>query len=266
MIDEAKLNDFMGKVLGDLGGASSVAMVRIGDDLGLYKTLQCRPADLRRVRQAPGLAERYLREWLSHQAASSYLDLRSGDRHLRPSGRAGHGVRRRGQPGLHGGRLRRRWRPCSITSPRSRQAFKTGGGVGWGDQAGCMFCAAARFFRPATRKYRAELAAGARRRRGQARARRQGRRCRLRPWLVDRADGARLSRIRSSSATTSTPDSIDGGAGACRGARRRRPMRASRWRLAKDYPGNGLRSRDLLRLPARHGRSGRRRARTCASR
>ena len=39
MVDEAKLHDFIGKMLGDLGGASSVAMVRIGDALGLYKTL-----------------------------------------------------------------------------------------------------------------------------------------------------------------------------------------------------------------------------------
>ena len=30
-------------------------------------------------------------------------------------------------------------------------AFKTGGGVQWGDQAGCMFCAVARFFRPGYR-------------------------------------------------------------------------------------------------------------------
>jgi hypothetical protein len=27
-------------------------------------------------------------------------------------------------------------------------AFKNGGGVGWGDQSACLFCATARFFRP----------------------------------------------------------------------------------------------------------------------
>src|SRR5690606_29882925 len=27
-------------------------------------------------------------------------------------------------------------------------AFRNGGGVGWGNQAGCLFCAVARFFRP----------------------------------------------------------------------------------------------------------------------
>jgi SAM-dependent methyltransferase len=32
--------------------------------------------------------------------------------------------------------------------PKVEAAFKSGSGVAWGDQAGCMFCAVARFFRP----------------------------------------------------------------------------------------------------------------------
>lgn len=32
--------------------------------------------------------------------------------------------------------------------PKVQAAFKTGRGVAWGDQAGCMFCAVARLFRP----------------------------------------------------------------------------------------------------------------------
>ncbi|MGA9573096.1 MAG: class I SAM-dependent methyltransferase, partial [Lysobacterales bacterium] len=32
--------------------------------------------------------------------------------------------------------------------PKIREAFRTGEGVAWGDQAHCMFCAVARFFRP----------------------------------------------------------------------------------------------------------------------
>jgi hypothetical protein len=31
MVDEAKLNQFIGQMLGDLGGALSVSMVRMGD-------------------------------------------------------------------------------------------------------------------------------------------------------------------------------------------------------------------------------------------
>ena len=38
-VDEGKLNAFIGQMLNDLGGASSIAMVRMGDALGLYKEL-----------------------------------------------------------------------------------------------------------------------------------------------------------------------------------------------------------------------------------
>src|SRR5438034_2745238 len=74
MIDEAKLNQFIGQMLSDLGGAASVAMVRIGDALGLYETLYARGAmTAGELAARVGANERYLREWLSHQAASNYL-------------------------------------------------------------------------------------------------------------------------------------------------------------------------------------------------
>ena len=38
-INEEKLNQLLGQMMSDLGGAASVAMVRMGDALGLYKTL-----------------------------------------------------------------------------------------------------------------------------------------------------------------------------------------------------------------------------------
>jgi DNA-binding IclR family transcriptional regulator len=74
MADDAKLHQFMGQMLSDLGGAASVALVRIGDALGLYKALHERgPMTLGELAAAAGVNERYLREWLSHQAASNYL-------------------------------------------------------------------------------------------------------------------------------------------------------------------------------------------------
>src|SRR5215831_21379700 len=39
MVDDDKLHRFIGQMLSDLGGAASVALVRIGDALGLYKTM-----------------------------------------------------------------------------------------------------------------------------------------------------------------------------------------------------------------------------------
>ncbi|MGO8659012.1 SAM-dependent methyltransferase, partial [Rhizobium ruizarguesonis] len=39
-LNETTLNELVGRVLGDLGGAVSVPLVRIGDALGLYTTLK----------------------------------------------------------------------------------------------------------------------------------------------------------------------------------------------------------------------------------
>ena len=39
-MDEQRLNELIDQFLQDLGGAFSIPLVRIGDSLGLYKTLQ----------------------------------------------------------------------------------------------------------------------------------------------------------------------------------------------------------------------------------
>ena len=74
-MDGAKLNEFIGRVLGDLGGALSVPLVRIGDRLGLYKALHTEgPMTPDELAMNADIAERYAREWLSQQAASGYLE------------------------------------------------------------------------------------------------------------------------------------------------------------------------------------------------
>jgi hypothetical protein len=74
VVEDAKLHQFMGQMLSDLGGAASVALVRIGDALGLYKALHERgPTSVHELAAAAGVNQRYLREWLSYQAASNYL-------------------------------------------------------------------------------------------------------------------------------------------------------------------------------------------------
>jgi hypothetical protein len=55
MVDETKLNEFVGQMLSDLGGAASIALVRIGDALGVIQDLAGKMADdwegtIRRVR------------------------------------------------------------------------------------------------------------------------------------------------------------------------------------------------------------------------
>jgi len=61
-IDEGKLNTFIGQMLSDLGGASSIAMVRLGDTLGLYKAIGANePMTSMELAKAARVDERYLR-------------------------------------------------------------------------------------------------------------------------------------------------------------------------------------------------------------
>ena len=147
-LDENKLNAFIGQMLSDLGGASSVALVRIGDALGLYRTLKSKGAmTTEELAKAANVNPRYLREWLSNQAASNYLayDPATAKFSLPPE-QAMVFVDETSPVYMMGGFDLM----AALLENQSKvqAAFKSGGGVAWGEQAGCMFCAVARFFRP----------------------------------------------------------------------------------------------------------------------
>ena len=125
--------------------------------------------------------------------------------------------------------------------PKVQAAFKTGGGVAWGDQAGCMFCAVARFFRPGYHNNLVQQwlpaldGVVAKLERG-----REGRRRRLRPRLVDGADGARRSPNSQFVGYDFHPGSIEDARCACAQHMVSAAMRASRSRSAKEFPGDGF--------------------------
>ena len=106
-VDETKLNAFIGKMLGDLGGAFSVPTVRLG--FGWACSTRCTkgPATAAELAErAGGLHERYVREWALAQAANGYIDYDPDSRAIQPVARAGDGLRRQGQPRLSRRRLR----------------------------------------------------------------------------------------------------------------------------------------------------------------
>jgi SAM-dependent methyltransferase len=64
-IDQAKVEAFMGKMVGFLNGASMGFMLSIGHRTGLFDTLAgLPPATSEEIAKAAGLKERYVREWL----------------------------------------------------------------------------------------------------------------------------------------------------------------------------------------------------------
>ena len=148
MVDEAKLNQFIGKILGDLGGALSVPMVRMGDKLGLYRALNEQgPMTSGELAAKTKVAERYAREWLSHQAASGYLeyDAASGKFTLPPEqamvfAESDSPVYLQGAFDIAVSMIE--------NEAKVEPAFRSGKGVAWGDQAPCLFCTVGRFFRP----------------------------------------------------------------------------------------------------------------------
>jgi hypothetical protein len=74
MIDDKKLQQFLGKMLVDLGGAISLPLVRIGVRLGLYKAMDgSGPMTSVEFADKANISERYAREWLAQNAASGYL-------------------------------------------------------------------------------------------------------------------------------------------------------------------------------------------------
>src|SRR3569833_2449638 len=85
-IDETKQNAFLGRAIGDLGGAVSAVLILIGDELGLYRELAKEPLDSHQLAARTSTNERYVREWLANQAAGGYIesDAASGRYSLTP--------------------------------------------------------------------------------------------------------------------------------------------------------------------------------------
>jgi len=73
-LDETKLNEFIGKFVGDLGATIAAGGTVIGHKLGLYKALIGGPATAEKVAARTGTNPRYIAEWLRGQAAGGYVE------------------------------------------------------------------------------------------------------------------------------------------------------------------------------------------------
>lgn len=70
-IDEQKLNELVETSLVDLGATVHATLAVIGDELGLYATLdEIGPLTSAKLAEQTETDERYVREWLRSQAAA----------------------------------------------------------------------------------------------------------------------------------------------------------------------------------------------------
>jgi ubiquinone/menaquinone biosynthesis C-methylase UbiE len=152
-MDAAKLEQLVGKMISDLGAAAVGALVLIGDKLGLYEALAQGPATSGELAERTGTNERYVREWLSAQVASGYIehDATEGKFSMSPEQIAVFADRESDHI-MTGGYYS--VRSLYLDEPTLTKAFQTGRGVGWHEHSPCLFCGTERFFGPV---YRSEL-------------------------------------------------------------------------------------------------------------
>ena len=155
-MNDAKLHELIGNVLQDLGGAFSVPLVQIGEQLGLYEAIDslgsCTAMDLA---AKTNLNQRYLREWLCAQAASGYLCYDQDSDAFSMTPEQAFVFANRDSP-FYLAPAFGAAAAFTLNEPLVRDAFATGNGISWGDQSQCLSCAVARFFRPGYQNHLAQ--------------------------------------------------------------------------------------------------------------
>lgn len=148
-MNEDKLNELLGKFVGDLGATMHAGLIVIGEQLGLYKAMatpgeRVTPAELA---NRTGTNERYVREWLNANAASGYVeyDAASGSYYMTEE-----------QSYVMTNEENAAYLPGAFilaTSalravPELTERFKTGEGFGWHEHHHDLFRGTELFFRP----------------------------------------------------------------------------------------------------------------------
>ncbi|PWB34109.1 SAM-dependent methyltransferase [Pseudomonas sp. SDI] len=151
-MDEVKLQAFMGQLVSDMGAAAMLANIILGDELGLYKAMaDSQPITPEALAVKTGCNARLLREWLSAQAASGYVEHTAGSFRL-PEEQALALAIEDSPVYVAGG--------ASVIAALFHDkdklvaAMRGDGALAWGEHHPCMFSGTERFFRPG---YRAHL-------------------------------------------------------------------------------------------------------------
>jgi hypothetical protein len=142
------LNALVGKLVGDLGISLGGASILLGDRLGLYKAMaDGAPFTPSELAKKTGLHERYVREWLSGQAASGYIDYHPEKNAFSLSPEQAMAFTEEGSPAFFAGAFDV-VQSTYLDEPKVAEAFRTGKGVGWHEHSKCLFSGTERFFRP----------------------------------------------------------------------------------------------------------------------
>lgn len=147
-IDQSKLQEFLGKLMFDVGAAMSAVLVNIGDSLGLYKAIANEKGSSTTVEELArntGVAERCVREWLANQAASGYILYDSNTKKYSLPKEHALALADDNSPVYAIGSYQT-LKSLFRDEEKILKAFKTGRGLKWGDHDANLFEGTERFF------------------------------------------------------------------------------------------------------------------------
>lgn len=147
-IDMDKLHAFiLGRFVPDLGATVHAGMAVIGEKLGLYKALATGPATSAELAAKTKLDERYLREWLSSQAAGGYIEYDDKTKKFSMTEEQAFALAVEDSPAYIPGAFQAALGALAAV-PRIAECFRSGAGMGWGEHADDVFHGTEKFFRP----------------------------------------------------------------------------------------------------------------------
>ena len=150
-MNEAKLQEFMGKLVSDMGAAAVLANVMLGDELGLYRAMaDSQPQSPESLAAKTGCNARLVREWLSAQAASGYIEHLDGQFRLPEEQALALAIEDSAVYAAGGAAV-----VAALFHDKDKlvTAMRGDGALAWGDHHPCMFSGTERFFRPGYRSH-----------------------------------------------------------------------------------------------------------------
>lgn len=156
-LDEGRLQALLGQAIGDIGALVQGPLVRIGEELGLFRALaDDGPLTTTELAAGTGTAERYVREWVRAMAAGGYVEYHPDrDRYGMNAEQVAVLVDEESPVHLLGG-----FESAMAShqqAARLAAVFRTGDGIGWHEHAPGVACGTGRFYGSS---YRANLVDG----------------------------------------------------------------------------------------------------------
>jgi SAM-dependent methyltransferase len=146
-VNEDKLNQLLGKFVADFGATFHAGLVVIGESLGLYKALAGEALTSAELAERTGTDERYVREWLSSQAAGEYIQYDPSTGRYSLSEEQAFALADEKSPAYLPGAFLLAVSALRAV-PQITEKFRTGEGFGWHEHDHGLFRGTELFFRP----------------------------------------------------------------------------------------------------------------------